>query len=167
MTTYTQLSASLDSLGLYKIKENLSLYIDMINDGNKDITQALYELSQLEINHRREVAISCCVKTAHFPFLKDMNEFDFNYQPSIDRRKIMDFMTLRFLEDKGNIIFCGSPGVGKTHLAVSIGIEAAKQRNSTYFITFHDLISQLRKAKYENRLETQDQMDLQIPFTDH
>ncbi|MBR0420402.1 MAG: IS21-like element helper ATPase IstB [Erysipelotrichaceae bacterium] len=154
MTTYTQLSANLKSLGLYKIKENLSLYIDMINDGNKDITQAFYELSQLEINHRREVAISCCVKTAHFPFLKEMNEFDFNYQPSIDRRKVMDFMTLRFLEDKGNIIFCGSPGVGKTHLAVSIGIEAAKQRNSTYFITFHDLISQLRKAKYENRLET-------------
>ncbi|MDO5138976.1 MAG: IS21-like element helper ATPase IstB [Oscillospiraceae bacterium] len=154
MTTYIQLSENLDTLGLHRMKENLSLYIDMINDGRKDVIEALYELSQQEIAFRREVAVSCCVKTAHFPFLKEMDDFDFEYQPSIDRRKIADFMTLRFLEDKGNIIFCGSPGVGKTHLAVAIGIEAAKQRNSTYFITFHDLICQLRKAKYENRLES-------------
>ena len=71
----------------------------------------------------------------------------------IDRVKIMDFMTLRFLEKSENIIFCGSPGVGKTNLAVSIGIEAAKQRNCVYFITFQELISQLKKANDENRLE--------------
>ena len=56
-------------------------------------------------------------------------------------------MTLRFLENCENIIFCGTPGVGKTNLAVSIGIAAAKQRYSVYFITFQDLIAELKKLQ--------------------
>lgn len=101
-----------------------------------------------------EAVIKGNVKVANFPFLKEIQDFDFSFQPSIDKKKIMDFMTLRFLENSENIIFCGSPGVGKTNLAVSIGIEAAKQRYCVYFITFQDLISQLKKAYDENRLET-------------
>lgn len=66
----------------------------------------------------------------------------------------MDLMTLRFLEKNENIIFCGTPGVGKTNLAVSIGIEAAKHRYCVYFISFHELINQLKKAASENRLDT-------------
>ena len=73
--------------------------------------------------------------------------FHFNIQ-SIN---ILDFETLRFLETQENIMFLGSSGVGKTHLAVSIGIAAAKKRVSTYFIKCHDLIQQLKKAKLENR----------------
>mgnify|MGYP001099902565 FL=1 len=61
--------------------------------------------------------------------------------------------TLRFLENKENILFYGNSGVGKTHLAVSLGIEAAKKRYITYFISCHDLITQLNKAHSENRLE--------------
>ena len=88
-----------------------------------------------------------------FPFLKEIKEFDFSFQPSLDKAKIMDLMTLRFIENAENVIFCGTPGVGKTNLAVSIGIEAAKHRYCVYFITFQDLISQLKKASSENRLE--------------
>ena len=95
-----------------------------------------------------------CVKVANFPFFKESSEFDFSFQPSLDKSKIMDLMTLRFIENAENIIFCGTPGAGKTNLAVSIGIEAAKHRYCVYFITFQDLISQLKKAASENRLET-------------
>lgn len=153
MNNYNALINNLDTLELVRIRENIDKYIDMITDGNKTPVDALYELTQLQVNYKKDAVIKGNVKVANFPFLKEINQFDFEFQPSIDKLKIMDLMTLRFLEKAENIIFCGSPGVGKTNLAVSIGIEAAKQRNCVYFITFQELISQLKKASDENRLE--------------
>lgn len=65
----------------------------------------------------------------------------------------MELENLGFIEKKENTIFLGPSGVGKTHLATSIGITAAKKRVSTYFIKYHDLIAQLKKDRIENRLE--------------
>lgn len=92
------------------------------------------------------------LKVGAFPHYKELKDFDFNYQPSINQDIMKDFETLRFLESQENIVFLGPSGVGKTHLAVSIGIAAAKKRYSTYFIKCHDLLQQLKKAKIENRL---------------
>ena len=93
------------------------------------------------------------VKTAGFPFLKRINDYDFAFQPSLDREEIDDLATLRFIENKENILFVGSPGTGKTHLATSIGIEAALKRYSVHFISCQNLISDLMAAAEENRLE--------------
>ena len=82
-----------------------------------------------------------------------INDFDFEYQPTINKNQILDLASLRFIEDKSNIIFVGTSGVGKTHLATSIGIEAASQRVSTYFINFAILMEKIKKAAQENRLE--------------
>lgn len=153
MNTYNSLINNLETLGLIRFKENLNTYLDMIAGGTKTALDAIYELTEMELGFRTEQAITGCVKVANFPFLKEINEFDFSFQPSLDKNKIMDLMTLRFLDKSENIIFCGTPGVGKTNLAVSIGIEAAKHRYCVYFITFQDLISQLKKAASENRLE--------------
>lgn len=65
-------------------------------------------------------------KVANFPFIKTFDDFDFSFQPSINKELILNYKYLSFLEKKENLIFIGSPGVGKTHLATSIGIEAAK-----------------------------------------
>lgn len=97
--------------------------------------------------------MNACVKVANFPFIKRLSDFDFSFQPSINKEQIMNFKYLQFLEKKENIIFIGSPGVGKTHLATAIGIEAASMRTSTYFIGCNDLVLQLKKAHIENRLE--------------
>lgn len=153
MNSYNALINNLEDLELNRIREHLDSYIDKVTEGSKALIDALYELSELEMGFRREAVIKGNVKVANFPFLKEINEFDFGFQPSIDKVKIMDFMSLRFLERNENIIFCGSPGVGKTNLSVSIGIAAAKQRYCVYFISFQDLISQLKKAHDENRLE--------------
>jgi len=154
MNTCNILMNNLEILGLNRFKSNLNDYLDMIVSGQKTALDAIHELIKMEIDFRNEQAITGCVKTANFPFIKEINEFDFNFQPSIDKAKVMDLMTLRFIENAENVIFCGTPGVGKTNLAVSIGIEAAKHRYCVYFITFQDLISQLKKAATENRLET-------------
>ena len=153
MDNYNILMNNLDELNLKRFKDNLDTYLDMIATGTKTALDALYELTQMEMDFRKEQAITGCVKVANFPYLKEINEFDFSFQPSLDKKLIMDLMTLRFLEKAENIIFCGTPGVGKTNLAVSIGIEAAKRRYCVYFISFQDLISQLKKASNENRLE--------------
>lgn len=153
MNTYNSLINNLEELKLTRFKENIDTYLNLIADGTKTALDALYELTEMEKVFKTEQAITGCVKVANFPFIKEINEFDFSFQPSLDKTKIMDLMTLRFIENAENIIFCGTPGVGKTNLAVSIGIEAAKHRYCVYFITFQELISQLKKAASENRLE--------------
>lgn len=153
MTLQTLIN-NFEELKLPKMAENVNAYLDMMVDGTKSPLDALTELTEIELSNKDSMAIKSCVKVANFPFLKEIKDFDFDYQPSIDKKKIMDLMTLRFIENTENIIFCGTPGVGKTNLAVSIGIEAAKHRYSVYFISFNELISQLKLAKNENRLET-------------
>lgn len=76
-----------------------------------------------------------------FPIKKTLEDFDFSSQPSIDTRQIDELATMRFLENAENIVFLGSPGVGKTHLASALDMVAAKNRYSTYYINCHQLIA--------------------------
>ena len=140
MSALNELIANLETLKLNKVKDNINGYLDLIADGVKTPLDAFNELIKMEIANRDEMAIISCVKVANFPFQRELKDYNFGFQPTIDRNKIMDLSTLRFIENSENIIFCGTPGVGKTHLAVAIGTAAAKQRYSVYFISFHELI---------------------------
>lgn len=81
-----------------------------------------------------------------------LSDFDFTFQPSIDKRQIDELATMRFAENAENIVFLGPPSVGKPHLASALGIQAAYHRLSTYYINCHQLIEQLKRSHYENRL---------------
>lgn len=144
----------LSELELNGVKEYLSEELDNISKNKISFLEGLNKLLKREIKHREISKANNNIKVAHFPYIKTINEFDFDYQPSINKEQIKDLATLRFLEENKNILFLGSPGVGKTHLATSIGIEAAKKRNSVYFISCHDLINNLSTAYKENRLES-------------
>lgn len=150
---YRRLVDNLSSLGLKGMEINLDEYLEQIENKEKSVIEALCELTDIEMKLKTDRAIHGCVKVANFPFLKEMKDFDFSFQPSINEGQIRGFQNLKFLERKENILFIGSSGVGKTHLSVSIGIEAAKNRKSTYFINCNDLLQNLKKAKAENRLE--------------
>ena len=151
MSTYTELCNNLDLLSLSKIKEILPVTID--NSKNKSIIDVLKELTDSEIKFRDERARKINITVSSFPYFRTIQEFDFDYQPTIDKNKILDLKTLRFMDSKSNIIFMGSPGTGKTHLATAIGIEAASQRISTYFINFAELMEKFKQASIENRVE--------------
>lgn len=153
MNNYNKLINNLEILKLYKFKDKLDDYIDLINNKQKTIIDALYELTELEIDSLKEKMIAHSIQFAGFPFYKTLDEFDFSFQPSINKELILDFNNLRFIERKENILFVGSPGVGKTHLATSIGIENARNNHSTYFINCNDLIQALKKAYLQNRLD--------------
>lgn len=92
------------------------------------------------------------ITVSSFPYHKTINDFDFSYQASINKEKILDLASLRFMEKKENIILMETAGVGKTHLATAIGIEAASQRVSTYFINFATLMEKFKQAAKENRM---------------
>ena len=150
---YNKVINSLDILELNGIKEKLSKEIDNFNKGDKSLLEELNILLEQEIDYREKHKAENNIKTAHFPFRKTIDEFDFEYQPTINKKVIKDLMTLRFIEEKKNVIFVGTSGVGKTHLATSLGIEAAKKRNSVYFISCNDLINNLLTAYKENKVE--------------
>lgn len=152
-STYMQLKHNLEYLKLNKMNEKLDETLDYISKNNLSFTDGLIKMTQIEIDHKETNVIKSMVKVGAFPHLRELKDFDFDFQPSINKQQIYDLETLRFVENNENIVFLGTSGVGKTHLAVSIGITAAKHRKSTYFIKCHDLIQQLRKANTENRLE--------------
>ena len=95
----------------------------MVNNDDKTLIDTLYELTQLEIDMKLERTMNACIKVANFPFLKTLDDFDFSFQPSINKDLITNFKYLKFIEKKENTIFIGSPEVGKTHLATFIGIK--------------------------------------------
>lgn len=153
MSNYIQLKNNLDILELKKISEKIDIYLDEATKQNLTYTDFLKIMTDEEINFRDERAKKINVTVSNFPYLKTLKDFDFSYQPSVDKRKIEELATLRFIENKSNIVFIGSSGVGKTHLATAIGIEAASQRISTYYISFASLMEKFKNAAKENRVE--------------
>ena len=152
MNNYNKLKNNFEEIGLLTFNQNLDKYIDLINQGQLTMVDALYMMTEKEKEFRQERVDKSMIKTAHFPFIKTFEDFDLSFQPSIVKEEILDLKNLRFLNSAENIILVGTPGVGKTHIATSIGIETSKNRYQTYFITAHELISQLKKAQLENTL---------------
>jgi len=79
--------------------------------------------------------------------MKSIDEFDFNYQPKLNKKHILDLASCRFINENKNIVLMGKPGVGKTHLANALGLEALKQGYNVLFLHINDLIDKLNTAK--------------------
>jgi DNA replication protein DnaC len=151
--SFQQLVQNLEYLKLKQMTQHLNEVVDFNLSNQLSFVETLIKLTNYEIDVREKNMIHSMVKVGAFPHRKEIEAFDFDFQPSINKQQILDFASLRFLEKNENIVFLGPSGVGKTHLATSIGIAAAKKRTSTYFIKCHDLIQNLKRARIENRLE--------------
>jgi DNA replication protein DnaC len=112
----------------------------------------LYNLLQQQIIDRVDRSINAKIKKAGFPYIASLEGYDFSFCPKLDEKLIRELSTLHFLHNADNILFIGPPGVGKTHLAISIGLEAAKQRRRVKFITAEEITNELTAANQTNTL---------------
>lgn len=108
-----------------------------------------------ELTQRRRKCIELNLQFAKFPYLKRLEDFDFAAQPGLDHRVIDELATGRFLDEGRNVILLGPPGVGKTHLAIGLGVRTAELAHRVYFTTAMDLATRLTKAVDANRLHRQ------------
>jgi DNA replication protein DnaC len=118
----------------------------------------LARLLDEEAVHTRNRRLAARLRYARFPFRKTIEDFDFEFQPSIDRKLVEDLATLRFIDENRPILFLGQPGCGKTHLAVALAIRAVEAGWRGYFTTAEDMTTNLVAAQIDgtwtNKLRT-------------
>jgi DNA replication protein DnaC len=108
-----------------------------------------------ELHERQRKCVELNLKFARFPYRKRLEDFDFAAQPGLDRRVVDELATGRFLHEGRNVVLLGPSGVGKTHLAIALGMRTAELGHRVYFTTAIDLAARLTKAVDTNRLHRQ------------
>lgn len=126
----------------------------------------LYRLLQQQIIERVDRSINARIKKAGFKYLATLEEFNFSFQPQVDEKLIRELANLSFLDGAKNILLVGAPGVGKTHLAIALGLEATKQRRRVRFISAEELTNELIAADKSHTItdyiETMSRIELLI-----
>lgn len=150
---YERLHENLKLLDMNKVEQIVDNYLEIAGKENKSVIEMLDHLFCEELQHKTTKYFDTRIKMAHFPFKKTLEEFDFSFQPSIDKKTINTLASLKFIYNKENVILLGPPGVGKTHLAIALGIEALRGRIPVYFITAAEILQKLRKAMQDGELK--------------
>jgi DNA replication protein DnaC len=152
-----RIRAQLADLKMPGALEALDEVLAMV-DGGATASEAIEELLGAQITLRNNRRLQAAMRSSRLPAIKTLEDFDFSFQPSVKREQIDSLHELGFLERRENVIFLGPPGVGKTHLAISLAIEAAQSGRRVYYGTLADLITSLEEAKaagkFSHRLKT-------------
>lgn len=122
------------------------------DSGAVSAADAIEQLLGAHIQLRNARRLQTAMRSARLPVVKTLEHFDFSFQPSIKREQIESLHTLGFLERKENVVLLGPPGVGKTHLALSLAVAAAEHGRRVYFTTLADLLQSLEDAQVGGRL---------------
>src|SRR5579871_3572839 len=153
MTTLERLRTSLAALNLKAIDARLENLLESASKQEPSYADFLLDVMSAESDARRQRYLKTRLQLAHLPYVKTCDQFDFGFQPSIDERQIRELRTLRFVHEASNVILLGPPGVGKTHLSVALAEAAIQSGFGAYFMTAHDLVSDLGRAYREGRLD--------------
>jgi DNA replication protein DnaC len=137
---------SLERLKLDRISDVLGRALEEAGGSQVSYLDFLDQLLQEELSARFERNVAIKTKLAHLPYHKTMNDFDYSFQPSLDKKQIADLLTLRFVESASNVLLLGPPGVGKSHIAVALALEAITKGYTAYFVTLQHLIDYLSEG---------------------
>jgi DNA replication protein DnaC len=152
--TYQQLRGHLAYLKLAAAAEQLPAALEQAEKTKPGYTQFLHDLLDVEVNATQQRRLASRLRLAGFPSTKTLEEFDFTAQPSLDRRLVEELATLRFIDEKANVLAIGPPGVGKTMLAIALGLKAVHAGYRVYYTTAADLVARTSRAALEGRWQT-------------
>jgi DNA replication protein DnaC len=127
--------------------EALDSVLTGIDGGQLGAGEAISQVLEAQISLRNNRRLEAAMRSSRLPAVKTLADFDFSFQPSIKREQIDSLHTLGFVERKENVVFLGPPGVGKTHLAISLAISAAQHGRRVYYGTLAALITSLEEAQ--------------------
>jgi len=143
---------SLVSLKMPRALEMLDATLRRIEQGEIDGIEAIDDLLAEELSLRENRRVKAALRMARLPILKTLAGFDFAFQPSLDRNRIMALAGLDFINRAEVIHLLGPPGTGKSHLATALAVEVVRAGKSVYFIPLADLVAILAKAEREGTL---------------
>jgi DNA replication protein DnaC len=150
---YERLHHNLKLLELTTFESILDNYLEIAAKEDKSTIEILDYLVEQEVESKEARSFDIRMRLAGFPIEKRLDDFDFKFQPSIDRASIRELASMRFIHNVENVVFLGPPGVGKTHLAIALGIETIKAGFRVNFANASILVERLIKAEKENKLE--------------
>ena len=148
-----RLHAQMVRLRLFKSRERIEALLQEATSAELSYADFLDQLLTEEVTSKTSKNVTMRTSLARFPFVKSLDAFDFGYQPSIDRRQLQTLVNCHFIEHGENVVLLGPPGVGKTHLAVGLGLKAIECGYRVLFTTAANLIVVLTKAHAEGRLD--------------
>ncbi len=148
-----RLQDQLQRLRLLKSRERLEALLQEATTEALPYADFLDRLLTEEVTSKTAKHVTMRTHLARFPFVKGLEAFDFSYQPSVDKKPLETLATCHFLEHGDNLVILGPPGVGKTHLAVGLGLKAIERGYRVLFTTAAALIAALSRALSEGRLE--------------
>lgn len=151
--TYKRLHANLQHLKLDTIESIVDNYLEIATKDGKTVMEVLDYLIDQERLTKENIARERKMRLAMFPVQKRVEDFDFDFQPSIDQTVISDLASLRFIRNTENVVLMGPPGVGKSHLAIAMGIEAVNAGFKVYFVNADALVEGLKNANLNGILE--------------
>ena len=133
--------------------EALDAILHGVDGATLTAPEAIEQLLGAQIQLRNNRRLQAAMRSSRLPAIKRLTEFDFSFQPSLRREQMDSLHELGFVERRENVVFLGPPGVGKTHLAISLAIAAAQSGLRVYYGTLADLITSLEEAQAAGRLQ--------------